>query len=37
MYVMKDAVTIPELIKKSFSLCFKMLEGFENLDNILRE
>ena len=34
--LLEDRRTIDLIIAKFFSLCFKMAERFENLDNILR-
>ena len=35
--LLEDRRTIDVIITKCFTLCFKMAERFENLDNILRD
>jgi len=35
--LLEDRRTIDVIISKFFSLCFKMAESFENLDNILHD
>ena len=35
--LLEDRRTIDVIVTKFFPPCFKMAEGFENLDNILRD